>query len=132
VTAEIDSACAIKSGVNRYTFRAQWSPAEEAYIGTCIELPSMSRGAPTAHQAVADIAEAVDQLVDDMRACGETAPTPLTERSYSGTFVVRTSPELHGRLALEAVEQRVSMNQWVVHKLAGRQVTSGFGPFGLD
>ena len=68
----------------------------------------------------------------DVQACGEEAPTPLSERSYSGTFVVRTSPELHGRLALEAAEQRVSMNQWVVQKFADRQLSSGFGSFGFD
>nr|WP_240563022.1 toxin-antitoxin system HicB family antitoxin [Mycobacterium sp. IS-1264] len=40
--------------------------------------------------------------MDSLRACGESVPTPLSERGYSGTFVVRTSPELHGRLAVEA------------------------------
>ena len=68
----------------------------------------------------------------DAQACGEEAPTPLSERSYSGMFVVRTSSQLHGRLALEAAEQRVSMNQWVVQKLSGRDLGSGFGSFGFD
>jgi predicted HicB family RNase H-like nuclease len=130
VTAEIDSACAIKSGVNRYAYRVEWSPVEEAYVGSCIEVPSLKRAAPTAEQAIADLAGAVDQYVEGVQACGEEAPTPLSERSYSGTFVVRTSPELHGRLAIEAAEQRVSMNQWVVQKLSGRDL--GSGSFGFD
>jgi predicted HicB family RNase H-like nuclease len=130
VTAEINSACAIKSGVNRYAYRVEWSPDEEAYVGSCIEVPSLKRAAPTAEQAIADLASAVDQYVEDVQAWGERAPTPLSERSYSGTFVVRTSPELHGRLAIEAAEQRVSMNQWVVQKLSGRDL--GSGSFGFD
>jgi predicted HicB family RNase H-like nuclease len=132
MTAEIDSACAINSGVNRYAYRVEWSPDEKAYLGACIEMPSLKRAAPTAEQAIADLTGAVDQHVQDLQACGEEAPTPLSERSYSGTFVVRTSPELHGRLALEAAEQRVSMNQWVVQKLSGRELGSGFGSFGFD
>ena len=132
MTHEIDSACAIKSGVNRYAYRIEWSPGEEAYVGSCIEVPFLKRAAPTGQQALIDIAEAVDQHVADAQACGEEAPTPLSERSYSGTFVVRTSPELHGRFALEAAEQRVSMNQWVVQKLSGRGLGSGFGSFGFD
>jgi len=132
VTAEIDSACAIKSDVNRYTYRAEWSLYHEQYVGSCIEFPSLSRRAPTLREAIADIHGAVDQFVADLQACGETPPTPLTARSYSGTFVVRTSPEQHGRLALEAAEQRVSMNQWVVQKLSGRDLGSGFGSFGFD
>jgi predicted HicB family RNase H-like nuclease len=60
------------------------------------------------------------------------APPPFSERSYSGTLVVRTSPELHARLALEATEQRVSMNQWIVQKLSGRTPNSGFRLSGFD
>ncbi|MDT5140293.1 MAG: hypothetical protein QOD58_4555 [Mycobacterium sp.] len=73
------------------------------------------------------MAEAVDRHVENLRAGGETPPESLTERNYSGTFVVRTSPALHARLAIEAVEQRVSMNQWVVQQLSGRQPGGGFG-----
>jgi len=36
--------------------------------------------------------------------------------------MVRTSPELHERLTVEAAEQGVSMNQWVAYKLAGRRI----------
>lgn len=41
-------------------------------------------------------------------------------------FVVRTSPALHGRLAVEAAEQNVSMNQWVIQKLADRRPSALF------
>jgi predicted HicB family RNase H-like nuclease len=58
--------------------------------------------------------------VADMVACGAEPPPSLTDRRYSGNFMVRTSPALHGRLTVEAVEQRVSLNQWVVQKLAGK------------
>lgn len=63
---------------------------------------------------------------------GETPPTPITERNYSGTFVVRTSSELHGRPAREAAEEGVSMNQWVVQKLCGRRVSDYAGLSGFD
>jgi predicted HicB family RNase H-like nuclease len=53
-----------------------------------------------------------------MEASGEPVPTPLTERHYSGKVLVRTSPALHARLTIEAAEQGVSVNQWVVQKLA--------------
>jgi hypothetical protein len=98
-------------------------------MAVCIELPFLSRRAPTGHEAIASIEDAVDQHVADVQASGEIPPTPLTERNHSGTFVVRTSPALHARLAIEAAEQRVSMNQWIVQQLAGRQLDSGFGPF---
>jgi predicted HicB family RNase H-like nuclease len=116
--------------VNRYTYRIEWSPHYDEYVGSCIEVPSLRRQAPTAQEAIAEIETAVDEFVAGMQTCGETPPTPLTQRSYSGTFMARTSPELHGRLSLEAAERRVSMNQWVVQKLSGRE--SGSGLFGFD
>ncbi len=76
--------------------------------------------------------QATHEHVERLRVCGESPPTPLSERRYSGTFSVRTSPELHGRLALEAIEQGVSMNQWIVQKLSGRAPSSTFGLSGFD
>jgi predicted HicB family RNase H-like nuclease len=90
------------------------------------------RRAPTGHEAIAAIEQAVDEHLRDMQSSGEKVAAPLTGRNLSGTFVVRTSRALHTRLALEAAEQRVSMNHWVVQKLADRQLGSGLDVFGLD
>jgi predicted HicB family RNase H-like nuclease len=58
--------------------------------------------------------------VAECEAADRNVPAPLTERRFSGKFLVRTSPALHARLTVEAAEQNVSMNQWVVQKLADR------------
>nr|WP_231989251.1 MULTISPECIES: type II toxin-antitoxin system HicB family antitoxin [unclassified Mycobacterium] len=95
----------------------------------------MRREAPTAPQAVAAVkehVEAVKEHVEGLRATGEQVPTPLSERRYSGKILVRTSPQLHARLALEAIEQGVPMNQWIVQKLSGRAPSSTFGLSGWD
>ena len=132
VTRESGCACATKSRVDRYTYRAEWSPHYNEYVGVCVELPYLRREAPTAPEAVAAIQEALVEHLHTLRACGDPIPAPLSERSYSGTFSVRTSPELHARLALEAIEQGVSMNQWIVQKLSGRAPSSTFGLSGFD
>jgi predicted HicB family RNase H-like nuclease len=103
--------------MNHYTYRAEWSAEHGEYVGRCIELSWLSRWAPTMQQAIADVERAVDEYLAD---CEGDAPPPITERQFSGKFVVRTSPALHSRLTVEAAEQNVSMNQWVVQKLADR------------
>ena len=110
--------------MNHYTYRAEWSPESGQYMARCIEFPSLSRWAPTVREALASVEQAVDEHVDDRQREGFDVPAPLTERQYSGKFVVRTSPALHARLAVEAAEQNVSMNQWVVQKLAGRPISN--------
>lgn len=100
--------------MNRYTYRVEWSAEHGEYVGRCIEMSWLSRWAPTMREATAAIERAVDEFVAEREAAGEDVPRPLTERQYSGKFVVRTSPALHARLVIEATEQNVSMNQWVV------------------
>jgi len=108
------------SAMNQYTYRAEWSPDYDEYVGVCLEYPYRYSRAPTAHQAIEDVARMIDEVLADMADSGETPPPSLTDRQYSGEFHVRTSPALHARLTVEATEQGVSLNQWVVQKLAGR------------
>jgi predicted HicB family RNase H-like nuclease len=111
-----------KIGVmDNYTYRAEWSPESGQYIGMCLEFPSRYSRAPTAHEAIAGVEQMIQDEVDEMLADGRTPPASLTDRRYSGRFLVRTSPALHATLAVEAVEQGVSLNRWVVQKLAGRK-----------
>ena len=64
------------------------------------------------------ITQLVSSVVEDMIANGETLPEPIAERPYSGKFQVRIPPELHRRLAMEAAEEKVSLNRYVSNKLA--------------
>ena len=105
--------------MNRYTYRAEWSAEHGEYVGRCIELPWLSQWAPTMQKAIADGRARRRRIHRRARGRGTCRP-PLTERQFSGKFLVRTSPALHARLTVEAAEQNVSMNQWVVQKLADR------------
>jgi len=106
--------------VNHYTYRAEWSSEHGEYVGRCIELPWLSQWAPTMQQAIADVEQAVDVYIAECEADDHEPPPPLTDKKFSGKFVIRTSPALHARLTVEAAEQNVSLNQWVVQKLADR------------
>ncbi|MCV7329859.1 type II toxin-antitoxin system HicB family antitoxin [Mycobacterium cookii] len=106
--------------MNRYTYRAEWSSEHREYVGRCLELPWLSQWAPTMRQAIAAVEKAVDEYLAECEAEERDAPRPVTDRNFSGKFLVRTSPSLHAKLAVEAAEQNVSMNQWVVQKLSDR------------
>ncbi|AXK74703.1 MULTISPECIES: type II toxin-antitoxin system HicB family antitoxin [Mycobacteriaceae] len=105
---------------NHYTYRAEWSAEDDEYVGLVAEFPSLSWLAPTAAEAVAGAAELVDGILADMDKSGETPPKPLTERRYSGNLSFRTSPAQHRKLAIEAAEQGVSVNQLLIYKLASK------------
>ena len=46
-------------------------------------------------------------------------PNPLSDRTYSGRFVVRVPPETHRDLVIKAAEEGVSLNRLVSARLAG-------------
>jgi predicted RNase H-like HicB family nuclease len=110
-------------GVANYTYRAEYSPGDFEYVGKCLEFPLQTARGPTAHVAIERIEAIVAEIVADLIECGAPPPEALADRRYSGNFVVRTSPALHARLVVEANEQHVTLNHWVVQKLAGRNPT---------
>src|SRR6266849_6268654 len=101
-----------------YTYRVAWSAEDGEHVATVAEFPSLSWLAPTPVEALEGLADVVRDVLTDLAATGEPVPEPLSERTYSGRFVVRVPSELHRRLAREAAEQQVSLNRLVSDRLA--------------
>lgn len=104
--------------INHYTYRVTWSQEDGEHVGLCAEFPSLSWLVPTPEKVLAGIRRLVGEVVADMQATGEPIPDPLSERQYSGRFMVRVPSLVHRALATEAAEQGVSINRLVSAKLA--------------
>ena len=101
-----------------YTYRVIWSEEDQEFAGLCAEFPSLSHLDESQGAAFNGITALVADVVADMHANNETLPVPIADRKYSGRFQVRTTPELHRRLALRAAEGNVSLNRVVNDQLA--------------
>jgi predicted HicB family RNase H-like nuclease len=101
-----------------YTYRITWVEEDNEYVGLCAEFPSLSWLAPTPESALAGIREVVAEVIADMKANMESIPEPIAVRKYSGNLLVKVSPEVHRRLAVQAAEAKVSLNQIVSVKLS--------------
>lgn len=104
--------------VSHYSYRVTWSPEDGEFVATCLEFPSLSWLAATQIEALQGIEVVVSDVVADMAEHGEKIPVPYSERTYSGTFNVRIGEGLHRDLVLHAAEDGLSLNQYVVKKLA--------------
>lgn len=103
--------------VTHYTYRVTWSPEDEEFVGTCLELPSLSWLAATQDEALNGTRDLVRDVIEDLRSNAEAVPEPLTSRTYSGKFNLRVGERLHRKLAMEAAEEHLSLNQYVVRRL---------------
>lgn len=115
--------------MTNYTYRAEWSPDDDGYIGSCLEFPGRYFRAQTAHEAVTGVQDVIHEALTELAQYQCPAPQSLTDRRHSGRFLVRTSAALHSRLMVEAAEQGVSLNQWVVHKLSDRPIRNPLDDF---
>lgn len=104
--------------VTHYTYRVTWSEEDAEFVGTCLEFPSLSWLAASQDDALHGIRDVVREVVADLHAGGEPIPEPLSSRTYSGKFNLRVGERLHRKLALEAAQEHLSLNQYVVRRLS--------------
>jgi len=103
---------------DRYIYRIMWSEEDKEYVGLCVEFPSLSWLAGSPESALKGIRKVVEEVMKDMKDCGESLPEPLSYRKFSGKFLVRIPPEIHRSLAIEAEEEGISLNRLVSAKLS--------------
>ncbi len=79
---------------------------------------------------VDEVKQAFKDSVDDyLEFCAERGEEP--DRPYSGKFVVRTDPELHKRIAIEAKEKGKSINALVNELLSKSLEMKGRSPVSI-
>jgi predicted HicB family RNase H-like nuclease len=103
--------------VSHYTYRVTWSSEDDELVAVCLEFPSLSWLASSQVEALTGLDDLIAETVADMQEQGETVPEPLSERRDSGKFNLRVGECLHRRLAIEAAEEQVSINQLVIRRL---------------
>ncbi|MBM0238865.1 type II toxin-antitoxin system HicB family antitoxin [Micromonospora sp. ATA32] len=103
--------------VSHYTYRVTWSAQDAEFVATCAEFPSLSWLAPSQIEALQGLQDLLRDVIDDMEEQGEQVPKPFADRHYSGKFNLRVGESLHRELAIQAAEDGMSLNQYVLRKL---------------
>jgi predicted HicB family RNase H-like nuclease len=104
--------------VSHYAVNVVWSVEDREFVATCLEFPSLSWLASTQFEAMEGLKAVLEAVIEDMLESGEQIPEPFADRNYSGKFNVRMAGGLHRKLATRAAQDGVSLNQYVVEKLA--------------
>ena len=94
-----------------------WSEPDQCYVVTLPAWQNARTHGTTPIEAVQNGREVLSLLIKSAKRHGEVIPP--RERRHSGNLRLRLPVSLHGRLASEAEREAVSLNQWIMTKLAG-------------
>ncbi len=91
--------------------------------GYAIEIPELSgclSQGQTVEEAMFMIEDAKRAWIDIALQDGEFIPEPDSINNYSGKLNIRIPKSLHQSLAERAKQEKVSLNQFIVHKLSAK------------
>ena len=100
-----------------YLYSVGWSEADEAFVARVAEFPSLAAHADTQEEALREIKDLVAFVLNDLKESDEPIPEPFGKRSFSGRLVLRMPEYMHRQLAIEAMQQGISLNQLLNLKL---------------
>jgi predicted HicB family RNase H-like nuclease len=100
-----------------YEYKVFWSDEDESFVGIAVDFPGLSHLDETQVATLSGIVDVVRHALGLLAEDGKPAPEPLSKQRYTGKFSVRMTPQQHRRLAQEAAEQGVSMNQLLVSRI---------------
>ncbi|MFQ6610975.1 MAG: type II toxin-antitoxin system HicB family antitoxin [Fidelibacterota bacterium] len=101
---------------DNYLKIVEWSDEDNCYIGSVPGWLGKVCHGSNELEVYSELCHIVDEWINIYAEDGIPLPKP-TKKDYSGKFVLRTGPELHKMLAIKALNQGESLNQFVVKKL---------------
>jgi len=104
--------------MDKYTYRVTWMEEDGEYVALCAEFPSLSWLDKDQGKALKGIVKLVSGVLKEMQDSGEPLPVPLSIKNFTGKFMVRITPDMHRGLAIEAAEQKISLNRLVSSRLS--------------
>lgn len=100
-----------------YQINISFDPRDKVYVARVPELENCHTHGDSPEEALRNAQEAIELWIETARELRIAIPEPTALREFSGKFVLRTSPELHAKLAATALGQGKSMNEFVVDVL---------------
>ena len=104
-----------------YTTNIKRGEGDEYWVARVVELPHCMTHGYTTEEALKDLDDAKREWLESNLERNLPIPEPTT---YKGQFHLRMPPSLHERLALMADVEGVSLNQYMISKLAANTIVT--------
>ena len=108
----------LKKLVPLYTYRIEWSEEDELFVVSVEELSGCMTHGKTQAEALKMGHEAVEGYLESLFHNNEEIPKPLSLQKFKGEFLVRATPELHRKIAVESNRKGYkSINKFIIETL---------------
>jgi len=104
--------------MDNYSINVAWSDEDGGYIATVPEFDDVSAFGETPAEALREVLIALEECVEVYKEEGIPLPVPSKRSPYSGQLRLRMPRTLHGKLAVMAEKEGVSLNQLMVSMLS--------------
>ena len=111
-----------QTDASKYTYRVEWSQEDEAHIASCLEFPLLKAHGNSAQSALNEIQTVVGETIRWLQDDRAKVPEPFGLKRYKGNLTLRVPAALHKQLAIRSAEEGVSINQYVLSKIADASV----------
>ena len=100
---------------------------EGGYVAEVLELPGCISEGDTPDEAYRNLDDAMSAYIASLLEHNRPIPEPVGDKEYSGHFPLRMSTEVHRIAALRAMQEGISLNQWIVNAITARLAGQSLG-----
>jgi predicted HicB family RNase H-like nuclease len=101
---------------DKYLKIVEWSEEDQSYVGVVPGWIGKCCHGRDEMKVYQELCAIVDEWIEIYKKDGRSLPPP-TNKKYSGKFVLRTGSDLHRALAIKALNEGDSLNNFVVKTL---------------
>jgi len=99
---------------------------EGGYLAEVLELPGCITDGDTPEEAYRNLEDAMAGWIRASLDTKRPIPDAVGDKEYSGHFPLRLSTELHRLAALRAMQEGISLNQWIARAIAAQVAREDF------
>lgn len=101
---------------DKYLKLVEWSEEDRCYVGSVPGWIGNCCHGMDEMKVYQELCRIVDEWIEIYKKDRRPLP-PATTKKYSGKFILRTGPELHQALAIQALKEGESLNKYVIRTL---------------
>lgn len=102
---------------DKYLKIVEWSEEDQCYVGSVPGWIGKCCHGDDETRVYRELCRIVDEWIEIYKKEGTPLPQANSGKTYSGKFILRAGKELHHALAIKALKEGKSLNNYCVKKL---------------